>query len=177
MTILNLNYLSQVKLAIQTLNNKREIVWENDKFKDIFGHDDRRGRKCWELMHPDNPACEKCETRGSYIRKISKGGLSKRYIINASRINGRGFVLFIEEIENISNLYETLNEEIGRVKEKLSALVNRLDTVVICSSCNRLRLRDGTWVDNRLESGEKLFIEDISHGYCPACAKKIIAEI
>jgi hypothetical protein len=166
-----------VKLAIQTLNHKREIVWENDKFKEIFGTDDRRGHKCWELIHPDNPVCEKCEARGSHLREISQNGGSRQYFINNSRLDDRGFVKFIEEVDQITHAYETVNKEIQKIKEKLSTLVDRLDLIVICSSCKRIRLRDGTWVDDPMNGSEQLYAKNLSHGYCPECARQIISEI
>lgn len=177
MTILRLNALSAAKLAIQTINHKREVVWENDKFTELFGSHQRKGSKCWELMHPSNPRCEKCETRESYIREIQKNGRKKQYFINNSRIGNDGYVKFIEDVSKIVGAYEKINEEIEGMKRRLSILVDRLDTIVICSSCKRLRLKDGTWVDDPIAGTEALFAKHLSHGYCPTCAKKIIAEI
>jgi len=88
-----------------------------------------------------------------------------------------GFVKFVEEVSQIVSAYEKINAEIETKKEKLSTLVDRLDTIIICSSCKRLRLKDGTWIDNPIDGKKELFIKDLSHGYCPECAKKIMSEI
>jgi len=177
MTRLHLEGFNSVKIAIQTINNKREVVWENESFKSLFGTYDRRRTKCWKLMHPNNPRCEKCETRGCYVREISKNGDKRQYLVNNSKMGTEGFVKFVLELEQIVSAYTKIDKEIIALKEKLSALLNQLDTIVICSLCKRIRLKDGTWVDNPVNSAEELFAKDLSHGYCPECAKRIISEI
>lgn len=177
MTILQLNELATVKMAIQVINNKREIIWENDKFQDVFGSDERRGAKCWEIMHPNNPECGKCEARGSYIQEILKNGCRKQFIINNSPVGNKGFIKFVEAVDQIVNAYEEINGEIEAIKAKLSTLIDRLDTIVICTSCERMRLKDGTWIDKPIHGAKKLFARDLSHGYCPECAQKVISQI
>ena len=47
---LKLENLETIQLAVQTIDDDRKVAWENEKFKELFGSDERAGHNCWDLM-------------------------------------------------------------------------------------------------------------------------------
>jgi PAS domain S-box-containing protein len=62
------------------------------------------------------------------------------------------------------------------IRRKLPAPGNNEQSVVICSSCKKIKITNSIWVT--LDSTfERAFVMEISHGICPECADKLYPEI
>lgn len=107
---------------------------------------------------------------GTYTWYMDRGGIIERDK-EGKPLKLRGVVL---------DLGKNLNEK-SRDKTAFNLIRSSLpapgrdDIIVLCSSCKKVKLKDGTWTEVDGAFDESIFAR-ISHGICDICMKKLYPE-
>lgn len=78
----------------------------------------------------------------------------------------------VAQVRHLLDRERQLTEELRRSLSEVKVLEAFLP---ICSLCKRIRNQEGSWEQLEIYFGEHAGTQ-FSHGYCPECAKKIMAE-
>lgn len=174
--------LDAIPSMVMVTDDDARILYRNLAARELLTGGKIYGNKAGEAMHcihsADVPAgcgkgphCRECVVRNSVTEvftgktvrrqrtditvKLTDKELAIPALVSASPFSFEGQLYSLLVIEDISELAE------------LRALLP------ICSSCKRIRSADGTW--EKVETYIHAHVPDanLSHGLCPACAKKL----
>ncbi len=168
----------KVNSGIMFVNEDRNIVYANRYFLNLFDTemDEIQDRKCWSVMHPENPTCRKCETMKDVNLEVDINGNPINVFFTNSLVKDDLLLKIIQDISKLMESVTNVKEEISKLKNIIENTFGNSEFLTACSVCTKVRLRDGSWVSaknmDNLKSGGW-----ISHGLCPECAKPFIDDI
>jgi PAS domain S-box-containing protein len=133
-----MSWFELVQTLIQTIpfpmdivNQKGEILYQNDVFKELFG-DDMIGKKCWDIYKDDKRQCENCPLRKEIVigvseRHTSYGILNGRiYDIHHTGMMFNGNKAMLEIFLDVTDRRE-LEDELVKSEEQFRQLFGNME--------------------------------------------------
>jgi PAS domain-containing protein len=158
------------------------ILYRNLAAKDLLKGEKIYGSKAGDIMHcmhsedvaggcGQGPHCADCVVRNS-VNAAFSGKTVRRQRTDIS-IKSGGKILQIAALISVSGFTFEGNIYSLMIVEDISELAELRSLLPICSSCKRIRTEDDKWEKVETYIHRHVPELNLSHGLCPACAKKL----
>jgi transcriptional regulator with PAS, ATPase and Fis domain len=162
-----------IRSGILFTNKNQEIIYANKKFLEIFNTDleSIQKKKCGEVLHPVDQDCSRCYSEECTHFDVEIDKVRYTILLTSSVIQDSFLMKIIQDISKIMKSISGLTEEVRELRRIVDGSVGRGELITICAHCNKVRLKDGSWMSP--QDIDKLSVpHGLSHGLCPLCANK-----
>jgi len=174
--------LDAIPAIVMVVDEDVRILYRNKAGREIARGERVYNRRAGDVMHclyalkaddgcGSGPACKDCVLRNSVKMSFSGKSVSRQPTdITLVRKGSASIVRALVSVSPFSfedKMYSLL------AIENISELAGLRSLLPICSSCKKIRGESGEWEKIETYLKRQQPETDLSHGLCPACAKKL----
>lgn len=138
----------KVNSGIMFINDDRKIIYANKYFLNLFNTemDEILERKCWSVLHPENPGCRKCETLDDVNLRVDINGKPLNIFFTNSSISENLLLIIIQDVTQLFRNLSKVQKEVAKLRDIIESSFGNSELLIACSVCSKVRLKDGSWV-------------------------------
>lgn len=138
----------KVNSGIMFVNEDRNIIYANKHFLNLFNTemDEIQDRKCWSVLHPENPGCRKCETTDDVNLEVDINGKPVNIFFTNSLVSDNLLLKIIQDVTKLFNDLSSVRKEVAKLRNIIESTFGNSEYLTACSVCTKVRLKEGGWL-------------------------------